>query len=95
MTQTPETKKPVPSTLKLRIAAVLSGLLVMCMALVAPVAAAGPAINGTILEILTAVTGLLPSFLNLVIAVAPVIITVAIISFIVLFIKAIISMMNF
>jgi hypothetical protein len=73
----------------------LSGLLVMCMALVSPVAAAGPAINGTILEILTAVTGLMPSFLNLVVAVAPVIITVAIIGFIIMFIKAIISMMNF
>ena len=94
MTQTPETQKPVPSTLKLRIVAMISGLLVMCMAFISPVTAAGPAINGTILEILAAVTTLMPSFLNLIVAVAPVVITVAIITFIVLFVKAIVNMMN-
>jgi ABC-type dipeptide/oligopeptide/nickel transport system permease subunit len=76
-----------------RVSVALSTLLVMVMGLVAP-AAAGPVINGTILDLLTAVVSVLPSFLNLVIAVAPLIITIAVIGFIVLFIRQILEMMN-
>jgi len=91
---TPQKETTKLESAKLRISVLLSSLLVMLLGLVAPVSA-GPVINGTILDLLTAVVSVLPSFLNLVIAIAPLIITIAVISFIVLFIKQLLEMMNF
>jgi len=90
---TPQKETTKLESAKLRISVLLSSLLVMLLGLVAPVSA-GPVINGTILDLLTAVVSILPSFLNLVIAVAPLIITIAVIGFIVLFIRQILEMMN-
>lgn len=52
-------------------------------------------LNGTIGPIIDGVVDLMPSFLNLIVAVVPVIITVAVVKFILQFWDSIIKMLNF
>jgi hypothetical protein len=84
--------KEKTSAVKMRLTVVLTALLAL-LSFAAPVSA-GPVINGTILELLSAFAGLMPTFLNLIVAVAPVIITVAVIAFIVMFIDRILGMLK-
>ena len=91
---TVEKIKEKTSAVKMRLTVVFTALLAL-LAFAAPVSASGgPVINGTILELLSAFAGLMPTFLSLVVAVAPVIITVAVIAFIVLFIDRILGMLK-
>lgn len=57
---------------------------------------ASAAINFTpIQELLTAVINLIPSFMDLVVAIAPLVVVIAIVSFILKFLDKIIAMLNF
>ena len=87
-----ETTKAKVQAVRMKLAVLTASLTATAM-LTLP-ASAGPVINGTILDLLSAVAGLMPTFLSLVVAVAPVIITVAVIAFITMFIKRILDMMN-
>jgi len=91
MTTTEKIKEKI-SAVKMRLTVVLTALLAL-LSFTAPVSA-GPVINGTIIELLNAFAGLMPTFLNLVVGVAPVIITVSVIAFIVMFIQRILAMLN-
>ena len=89
MTLTPETKKQMsPRTPR------IAGLAVIAMAMVTS-AMALPTLNGTISDLIYAVVNILPSLLNLIIAVAPLIIVGALISFVVMFFDKILSMLKF
>lgn len=91
MTTLEKTKEKI-SAVKTRLTVVLTALLTL-LTFAAPVSA-GPVINGTILELLNAFASLMPTFLNLIVGVAPVIITVAVIAFIVMFINRILGMLK-
>ena len=91
MTTLEKTKEKI-SAVKMRLTVVLTALLAL-LTFAAPVSA-GPVINGTILEILNGVAGIMPSFLSLTVAVAPVIITVAVIGFCVMFINKILTLIR-
>lgn len=71
-------------------------LAVTAVTLTTVVGYAHAAVNFTpIIELITAVTGLIPSLMELVIAIAPLIVTMAIIGFLVVFFrKNILEMMN-
>ena len=57
---------------------------------------ASAAVNFTpIQELLEAVVDLIPTFMDLVVAIAPLIVTIGIISFVLLFLKRILDMLNF
>jgi len=90
MTEEVSTQKPgLIATFKYRFAiAMTSGLALVGMA--------SAAINFTpIQELLTAVIGLIPSFMDLVVAIAPLVVVIAIVGFILKFLDRIISMLNF
>ena len=90
MTEEVTTTKPsFVMAAKYRIALVMtSGLALVGMA--------SAAINFTpIQELLTAVIGLIPSFMDLVVAIAPLVVVIAIVGFILKFLDRIISMLNF
>ena len=83
------TKVPAGTMFKYRLVIAVASVMSL-------IGAASAAINFTpIQELLTAVINLIPSFMDLVVAIAPLIVVIAIVAFILKFLDKIIAMLNF